>query len=133
MNRLLSRTLINFSIGTILMGLCRLWGTCFGPANIQIARCILVVLQLLGTTALLFYNQQTIFRYLYIVIWKRMRVVEDDFWIHFLTALNYMIVVPLVCLNEFFQVKQKTVKRLGRQMRIFPPSYFAASNEDASR
>ena len=132
MNQLLSRTLINFSIGSILMGLCRLWGNVFGPANLEVASCIFAAIEVMSIAGILFFNQQTIFRYLYIVVWKRMRVVEDEFWIHFLTILNYMIVIPLGCLRKLFQVN-KQPKRLGRMMRIFPPSYFATSSEDGQR
>ena len=39
----------------------------------------------------LFYNLLSIVRYLYIVIWKRMKVIDDDFWMT-ISALSTIFV-----------------------------------------
>lgn len=49
---------------------------------------------------LLFFNELTILRYLYIVIWRRLKVINDDFWMVFL-CLTTLAISFIIATTQF--------------------------------
>ena len=90
-NRLLSAILINTAIWSILGGVVRIVRDTCGLIDLDLALFFRLSLIFLRTSIYIFYNLLTISRFLFIVVWKRMRGVQDKFWMLFLTITTYLI------------------------------------------
>ena len=46
-----------------------------------------------------FISEITVFRFLYIVVWRRMKVINDEFWTTVLSKSTYLIIfyISLMC------------------------------------
>ena len=84
LNRLLSACLINAAISFIGIGIMRVIRDAFGLFDYNIALTLRLFIRFFGNSAYIYYNVLTIFRYLFIVVWKRMRGVQDKFWSYFI-------------------------------------------------
>ena len=79
-NRLLSGLLVNMAILGLIGGINRTARDCFGLLDYNLALFLRLLIIFFKNTAFVFYNLLTLFRYLFIVVWKRMRGVQDKFW-----------------------------------------------------
>ena len=91
MNRLLSCILINITIECVVRGILRVARDCYGLLPFDIMLWYNLFSIWLQTNAALFYIELSIVRYLYIVIWKRMREINDDFWYAFLVSSTILV------------------------------------------
>ena len=92
-NRLLSALLINASIAIILTGIIRTIRDAVGLLDYNQALFLRLLVRFFVNSAYIFYNILTVFRYLLIVVWKRMRGVQDTFWAFFFFFSVYTIEV----------------------------------------
>ena len=72
LNRLLSACLINAAISFIGIGILRVIRDAFGLFDYNIALTLRLFIRFFGNSAYIYYNVLTIFRYLFIVVWKQM-------------------------------------------------------------
>lgn len=87
--RLLSALLINASIAIILTGIIRTIRHAVGLLDYNQALFLRLLVRFFVNSAYTFYNILTVFRYLLIVVWKRMRGVQDTFWAFFFFVSVY--------------------------------------------
>ena len=87
-NRLLSMALMNQIMLSVLVGVCRVCREMFGLIDFNIMLWIESFGYILLTNFILFMNQMTILQYLYIIVWKRVRMIDDGFWALFLCMLT---------------------------------------------
>ena len=90
-NRLLSAVLINISIVGVIAGLIRMIRDVGGLMDINLAMFIRLSAAFFKYTAYMLYNVLTLFRFLFIVIWKRMTGVHDKFWSYFISCSAYAL------------------------------------------
>ena len=98
MNRLLSAILINSAILSVLFGVCRITRDVVGPFGYNAAMFFRLSTSFFKLAAYFFYNALTIFRFLFIAVWKRMRGIQDKFWAYFLSLVAY--VLSFWCITE---------------------------------
>lgn len=79
-NRLLSALLINTAIWSVLLGITKASRDIIGLLDHNTALFLQISARLFSNAAYIFYNILTIIRYLFIVVWKRMRGFQDKFW-----------------------------------------------------
>ena len=84
LNRLLSACLINAALSLIGIGITRAIRDALGLFDYNLALISRLFLRFFTNSGYIFYNVLTIFRYLFIVVWKRMRGVQDKFWSYFI-------------------------------------------------
>ena len=90
-NRLLSGFLMNCAILGIIIGVSRIIRDGYGLINSQLEICIRTAPRMIMIIAgYLYYFSLTIWRYLFIVVWKRMRGVQDEFFSIFITKTIYV-------------------------------------------
>ena len=91
MNRLVSMSFSNLTIVHLLWGILRLVRHFYGLLPSIFTSTVFYFRNWLFVSTILCYNQMTIFRFLYIVIWRRMKVINDEFWITILGMSTYLI------------------------------------------
>ena len=79
-NRLLSAILINIVLWSVLRGIIRTVRDVAGLLDMNLSLFLRISAQFFINAIYIFYNALTISRYLFIVVWKRMRGVQDKFW-----------------------------------------------------
>ena len=79
-NRLLSALLINIVLWSVLMGVIKTVRDVAGLLEMNVSLFLRISAQFFLNAIYIFYNALTIVRYLFIVVWKRMRGVQDKFW-----------------------------------------------------
>ena len=89
-NRLLSLCWANQIMFCLLLGGCRVWRGIFGLIDINVMKWIEGFAQIFGVSIILFYDEMTILRFLYIVVWKRVIRFDDQFWTLFLSMTTYL-------------------------------------------
>ena len=89
-NRLLSLCCANQIIFALILGFCRIWRETFGLIDVSIMVWIEGFAQTFAKSIILFYDEMTILRFLYIVVWKRVRIFDDNFWTLYLSMLTYL-------------------------------------------
>ena len=92
MNRLVSMSFSNLTIVHLLWGILRLVRHFYGLLPSILTSTVFYFRNWLFVSTILCYNQMTIFRFLYIVIPKRMNVINGEFWI---TALGMSLIDPV--------------------------------------
>ena len=99
-NRLCSLIFSNIAINSCVWSVLRILRDIFGLLPTYITTWALFVLKTLNMSSVLFATELIIFRFLYIVIWKRMKTINDEFWIRVLAMSTYLI-ASLHCLASF--------------------------------
>ena len=89
LNRLLSGSLINAAIFGIIIGVSRIVRDCYGLVDSRLGLSIIVARMIVKNASYMFFFCLTIWRYLFIVVWKRMRGVQDNFFSTFITLSIY--------------------------------------------
>ena len=79
-NRLLSLIFINITVQSCIWSLLRLVRSTVGLLEDGSILLIIMFSQVITTSSLFFSTEVTILRFLYIVVWKRMKTINDDFW-----------------------------------------------------
>ena len=90
-NRLLSALLINTAIWGFLLGIIKTSRDIIGLLDFNFALLLQLSAKLFLNAAYIFYNVLTIIRYLFIVVWKRMRGFQDKFWSSFFYLSAYIL------------------------------------------
>ena len=90
MNRLLSAIFINGAILSMILGICRISRDVVGPFDYNTAMFFRISAFFFKHAAYFFYNSLTICRFLFIVVWKRMKGIQDKFWAYFLFLFAYV-------------------------------------------
>ena len=101
-NRLMSLCCANMILVMSVNGVFRVWRDLFGLIDVQIMIWIDWAGQIFIGSVTFFLNEMTILRYLYIVVWKRMRGFDDRFWTLFLLILTYSWAFCLATINKHF-------------------------------
>ena len=89
LNRLLSGFLINAAIFGVIIGVSRIVRDCYGLVDSRLGLFIRVARMNVEIASYLFFLCLTIWRYLFIVVWKRMRGVQDNFFSTFISLSIY--------------------------------------------
>ena len=95
-NRLASLIFTNIALQSCIWSILRIMRDMFGllPTNMTtVAAMFAVTVQI---SSLFFVTELTIFRFLYIVVWRRMKTIEDDFWNFVLTVSTALVSVYYV-------------------------------------
>ena len=98
-NRLCSFVFINVSIMSFTWCTLRILRDNFGLLTSKLFEYISIILMWLDISTLLFITEITVFRFLYIVVWRRMKVINDEFWTTVLSKSTYLVVfyLSMVC------------------------------------
>jgi hypothetical protein len=84
----------------LISGILRVTRDILGLLDFPYVVIVILLLQRTFKFALfIFYTLLTVTRYLFIVVWKRMRGVEDKFWCAYLTTSTYLISLFIVCVT----------------------------------
>ena len=92
-NRLLSGFLGNVAVFGFMMGVSRIIRDGYGLVDSRLGMCIQFTHMVLRNAAYLYYSSLTIWRFLFIAVWKRMRGVDDNFFSTFITLSIYVFCV----------------------------------------
>ena len=88
-NRLLSGFLINAAIFGIMVGVSRIVRECYGLVDSRLGLFMTVARMIVRIASYNFFFCLTIWRYLFIVVWKRMRGIQDNFFSIFISLSIY--------------------------------------------
>ena len=99
-NRLCSLIFSNIAINSCIWTILRILRDILGLLPTPITTWAFFVYKTISVSTILFATELTIFRFLYIVIWKRMKTINDEFWIRVLAMSTYFI-SSYVCLGTF--------------------------------
>ena len=115
-NRLLSALLINTAIWSFLLGITKASRDIVGLLDYKTALFLQISARLFSNTAYIFYNVLTIIRYLFIVVWKRMRGFQDKFWssVFCLSAYTLSIWFNIVFIMTGFHPDQDLLIRITK-------------------
>ena len=101
-NRLLSLCCGNLILLSFSIGFCQVWRGTLGLIDVHIMTWFEGVGEILLTSFILFYDEMTILRFLYIVVWKRVIEIDDKFWMIALCAITYPVACCLRVINMQF-------------------------------
>ena len=83
-NRLQTFGITNQIIFSTILGLVRVWRELFGLIDLHSMIWIECFSYIAALNFLLFFNEMTVIQVMYIVIWKRVKEINDEFWAVFL-------------------------------------------------
>ena len=92
-NRLLSGFLGNVAVFGFMTGVSRIIRDSYGLVDSRLGMCIQFTRMGLKNAMYLYYSSMTIWRFLFIVVWKRMKGVQDNFFSTFITLSIYVFCV----------------------------------------
>lgn len=123
MNQLLSGFIITCFVPNTIFSMCKIWFDLFGlidarAMSVLVGFCYFVFMNAFG-----YVNELTILRFLYIVKWKRIKVINDQFWFHVLSVSNAFIALTttiMICLSSksLLHSSLKIFSRLIQTSRI---------------
>ena len=96
-NRICSLIFTNISINTCIWSILRILRDNFGLLNKQFITPVALFSNSVWISTTLFITELFIVRFLYIVIWKRMRTLNDEFWNAVLICSNVLISAYFSC------------------------------------
>ena len=98
-NRLCSVVFINVSIRSFTWSTLRILRDNFGLLTSKFFDPLSIIVLLLDLSTPVFFTEITVVRFLYIVVWRRMKVVNDEFWTTVLSKSTYLIIfyISLMC------------------------------------
>ena len=111
-NRLLSAVLCNCAILGTIFGILRVVRDLYGLVE---ARWVLLfyLVMVIKCAAIIFLTLLTLARYLFIVIWKRMRGINDPFWFKFLCLTTYLISLSVMFFPNFKVIQISGLEKRG--------------------
>ena len=95
-NRLCSVIFSNITICSIIWSIVRILRDALGLLPTHLVRMTYFCLETIGLSTVLFATELAIIRFLYIVIWKHMKTINDEFWMRFVAISTYLIALHLV-------------------------------------
>ena len=101
-NRLMSLCSVHLILLSILIGCCQVWRGTLGLIDVHVMTWIEGVGEFLVSNVVLFYDEMTILRFLYIVVWKRVVELDDKLWTIVLCVVNYSWSFCLLIINRQF-------------------------------
>ena len=102
-NRLSSLFFTNIAIQSIIWSILRILRDSVGLLPTHLITPVILVSVSIKLSSLLFITEFTVLRFMYIVVWKRMRTINDDFWSMVLAISTYLVAIYLailVCLGR---------------------------------
>ena len=108
-NRLQTFGLTNQIIFSTILGLVRVWREIFGLIDFEIMIRIEWLSYIAGLNFLFLFNEMTVIQVMYIVVWKRVKEINDEFWAFFLSLTTTCI---SCCIT--------TVEHISNRIYIFP-------------
>ena len=116
-NRLLSALLFNTAIWSVILGIILILRDVNGLLNFNLAMLLRLSANFFANVVYIYYNILTIFRYLFIVVWKRMRGVQDQFWsyIFFLSSYSLSFWFNIVYIMTGFHPNQDLLVYLTKE------------------
>ena len=90
-NRLLSFGVGNIAVYCVLSGTFRVIRDVCGLLDYRMMVWINSIASIIKVAGLFSYNQMTIWRFLFIVVWRRIKFMDDEFLMRFLGLSTYMI------------------------------------------
>ena len=100
MNRLTSIIFTNIAFQSVIWSILRIVRDVFGLLPPHIFRIVTFVPQICVMSTLLFVTELTVFRFLYVVVWRRMKTIEDDFFEVVLT-LSTLLIAAFFILSKY--------------------------------
>ena len=91
LNRILSFILLNVTILSLFWGVLRILRDSIGLLPSGSVTWLFFFWKSIGHSTLLFASELAIFRFLFIVVWKRMKAINDEFWMSVLAMSTYFI------------------------------------------
>ena len=96
-NRLLSLIFINIAMQSCIWSVFRLVRDTVGLLEDDNILLVIMFSRVLSMSSLFFSTEVTILRFLYIVVWKRMKTINDDFW-------NVVLMISTYALSVFYSI-----------------------------
>ena len=96
-NQLLSLIFINITIQSCIWSVFRLVRGTVGLLEDDSILLIILFSQVLTTSSLFFSTEVTVLRFLYIVVWRRMKTINDDFW-------NVVLMISTYAISVFYSI-----------------------------
>ena len=90
-NRLCSLIFTNIAFQSCNWSMLRIMRDIFGLLPTHITNIVALISNTVELSSLLFVTELTMFRFLYIVVWRRMKTIEDDFWNFVLTMSTFLV------------------------------------------
>jgi hypothetical protein len=114
-NQLLSGFIITCFIPNTIFSMCKIWLDLFGLVDERIMCCLIAFCYFVVMNGFGFVNELTIIRFMYIVVWKRVKVINDQFWFHVLSVSNFVIAM---CTAVMITLTSKSL--IHSSLKIFP-------------
>ena len=108
-NRLQTFGLTNQIIFSTILGLVRVWREIFGLIDFEIMIRIEWLSYIAGLNFLFLFNEMTLIQVMYIVVWKRVKEINDEFWAFFLCTTT-------TCFSCWIT----TVEHISYKLYLFP-------------
>ena len=103
LNRLSSLVFGNIVIQSMIWSILRILRDLFGLLPTHLITPVMVASHSIRLSTLFFITEITVLRFMYIVVWKRMRTIDDGFWNIVLAISTYLVAIILglsVCLGR---------------------------------
>ena len=94
-NRLSSLLFTNIAILSIIWSIMRILRDSLGLLPTQLITPVLFVAASIRLSTVLFISEHVFLRFMYIVVWKRMRTLNDEFWSIVLAISTYLVSIYL--------------------------------------
>ena len=108
-NRLQTFGITNQIIFSTILGLVRVWRELFGLIDLHSMIWIECFSYIAALNFLLFFNEMTVIQVMYIVVWKRVKEINDEFWALFL-------IITTTCFSCWIT----TIEHISNRIYIFP-------------
>ena len=108
-NRLQTFGITNQIIFSTILGLVRVWRELFGLIDLHSMIWIECFSYIAALNFLLFFNEMTVIQVMYIVIWKRVKEINDEFWAVFLS-------ITTTCFSCWIT----TAEHISNEVYLFP-------------
>ena len=101
-NRLCSLIFTNIALQSCIWSILRIMRDMFGLLPAHITKPVALISGIVKLSTLFFVTELTLFRFLYIVVWRRMKTIEDNFWDFVLTISTYLVALYFVLTLNLF-------------------------------
>ena len=98
-NRLSSHAFLNIAISSFIWSIIRIIRDNVGLLSHSLAESITIISVVVWISATFFITEMVIFRFLYIVVWRRMKEINDEFWHYILLLSNILISITFAIGN----------------------------------
>ena len=98
LNRLSSHIFLNIAINSVIWSILRILRDTLGLLNTSLITPVALFSGGIWISSTLFITELTVSRFLYIVIWKRLRAINDDFW-NCVVLLSNILVAVYFCIG----------------------------------